>query len=80
MAGGCNFDKEAEIENAFNVALATATNKSSTLLDILSKKQTEILIINGAVSKTGREHNIPTPYNDLIVQLVSAKQSVYLGR
>ena len=80
MAGGCKFDKEAEIENAFNVALATATNKSSTLQDILSKKQTEILIINGAVSKTGREHNIPTPYNDLIVQLVSAKQSVYLGR
>jgi len=80
VAGGCKFDKEAEIENAFNVAVATATNKSSTLQDILSKKQTEILIINGAVSKTGRKHNIPTPYNDLIVQLVSAKQSVYLGR
>lgn len=79
-AGGCKFDKEAETENAFSVAAATATNKSSTLQDILSEKQTEILIINGAVSKAGRAHNIPTPYNDLIVQLVSAKQSLYLGR
>ncbi len=80
IASGCSLDREAEIENAFRVAEATATNKSSTLQDVLAHKQSEILIINGAVSRTGREIGVPTPYNDLIVQLVLALQSVYLGK
>ena len=34
----------------------------------------------GAVCRLGREHSIPTPCNDLLLQLVLAKQSIYLGR
>ena len=41
---------------------------------------TEIRIITGAVCRLGREHQIPTPCNDLLLQLVLAKQSIYLGR
>ena len=32
------------------------------------------------MSRLGREHGIPTPCNDLMLQLVLAKQSIYLGR
>ena len=32
------------------------------------------------VCRLGREHGIPTPCNDLMLQLVLAKQSIYLGR
>ncbi|MDO4962060.1 MAG: 2-dehydropantoate 2-reductase [Eubacteriales bacterium] len=80
IASGCQFDRAAELENVYKTALATGTNKSSSLQDILNHKETEIRIINGAVSKTGREVGIATPYNDFICQLVLAKQSVYLGR
>lgn len=31
-------------------------------------------------SYLSREHGIPTPCNDLMLQLVLAKQSIYLGR
>ena len=79
IAGGCQIDREAELKHAFDVAESTAANKSSMLQDVEGKRQTEIMIINGAVSKIGREHNIPTPYNDMIVQLILAKESLYLG-
>ena len=80
IASGCKIDKAAELENMYKVAEATAENKCSMLQDVLNHKQTEIMIINGAVSKTGRQVNVPTPYNDLIVQLVLGAQSVYLGK
>ncbi len=80
IASGCRVDKEAELANVYKVAQATAENKSSTLQDVLNHRQTEILIINGAVSRIGRRVNVPTPYNDLIVQLVLGEQSLYMGK
>jgi 2-dehydropantoate 2-reductase len=50
------------------------------LQDIHHGKETEIRIINGAVSKIGRECNVPTPYNDLMCQLILARQSIYLNK
>ena len=48
--------------------------------DVTHHHETEIRIINGAVSKLGKEYGIPTPCNDMILNLVLAKQSIYLGR
>jgi len=79
-ATGCKLDHDSEFNHAFEVALATGTNRSSMLQDVTNKKETEIKIINGAVSKMGSEAGIPTPYNDAIVALIKAKQSIYLGR
>ena len=53
---------------------------SSMVQDVNHHRETEIRIINGAVCRLGREHGIPTPCNDLILHLVLAKQSLYLGR
>ena len=48
-ATGCSFDVEAELKNAFDIALATGTIRSSMLQDVTRKGITEIKIINGAV-------------------------------
>ncbi len=79
-AGGCSFNTEEETKAAFDVAVATGTNRSSMLQDVSRERETEIEIINGAVCKLGRKAGIPTPYNDAVCLLVRAKQSAYLGR
>ena len=79
-ATGCSFDVEAELKNAFDVALATGTNRSSMLQEVTRKGITEIKIINGAVVKEGKAAGIPTPYNDAIVDLILAKQDSYLQK
>jgi len=40
--------------------------------DIHAGRRTEIDAINGAISKLGRKHRIPTPYNDMITSLIKA--------
>lgn len=45
---------------------------ASMLQDIRSGKQCEIAFINGAVSAQGRKANVPTPFNDRTVEIVSA--------
>jgi 2-dehydropantoate 2-reductase len=46
------------------------TNRSSMFQDILLGNRTEIDFINGKVVELGRHHNIPTPANDCLTQLV----------
>lgn len=79
-ACGCTLDFETELEHAFEVSRMTDETISSMVQDVLHHHETEIRIINGAVSRLGKEHNIPTPCNDMILNLVLAKQSLYLGR
>lgn len=79
-ATGCAFDVDAELKSAFDVALATGTNRSSMLQCVDTKRPTEIAIINGAVSRIGWEIGLATPYNDVIVKLMEAKTSLYLKK
>jgi 2-dehydropantoate 2-reductase len=58
------------VEKTFEVARETAQNKNSMLQDIERGKRTEIDFINGAISRYGKNHNIPTPMNDMITSLV----------
>ena len=44
--------------------------------DVQRHRETEIRIITGAVCRLGREHGVPTPCNDLMLQLVLAKPSI----
>ena len=79
-ACGCTLDFETELEHAYEVSRMTDETISSMVQDVRNHRETEIRIINGAVARLGREHNIPTPCNDLLLHLVLAKQSLYLGR
>lgn len=77
---GCTLEHDAEPAHAFEVARMTNETISSTVQDVTHHKETEIRIITGAVCRLGRAHHVPTPCNDLLLQLVLAKQSIYLGR
>ena len=79
-ASGCTLDYQEELEHAYDVSRMTDETISSMVQDVLHHKETEVRIINGAVVKLGLEHGIPTPCNEMILNLVLAKQSLYLGR
>ena len=79
-ACGCTLEHDAEPAHAFEVARMTDKTISSMVQDVAHHRETEIRIITGAVYRLGREHHVPTPCNDLLLQLVLAKQSIYLGR
>ncbi len=54
------------------VARKTAANSSSMLQDIRRGAPTEIDAICGAVTRIGKQHNVPTPLNEACWQLVRA--------
>lgn len=58
------------IEAVEEVARKTAKNISSMFQDVRRGAPTEIDAISGAVTRRGREHGIPTPYNLTCWQLV----------
>jgi len=62
-------DPEAKVKE---VCLATASNQSSMLQDILEGKRTEIDYINGAVVAEGTDCGASTPYNQILTRLVKA--------
>lgn len=79
-ACGCTLEHDAEPAHAFEVARMTDKTISSMVQDVTHHRETEIRIITGAVCRPGRAHHVPTPCNDLLLQSVLAKQSIYLGR
>jgi 2-dehydropantoate 2-reductase len=48
--------------------------KASMLQDLEKGRATEIDYINGVVCRQGREHGVSTPFNDKVVEIVSAAQ------
>lgn len=79
-ATGCTLDHDAELAHAFEVSRDTDQTISSMVQDVQRHHETEIRIITGAVVRLGAEYGIPTPCNSLLLNLVLAKQSIYLGR
>lgn len=63
-------------EKVKEVCRATSSNTSSMLSDIQNKRKTEIMNINGAISRIGKEYNIDTPVNDVFTNLVVLKGKI----
>ncbi len=57
----------------------TAAHFPSMLRDLEKKRRTEIDVLNGAISKLGKEKQIPTPYNDTITSLIRFRESLTLS-
>ncbi|GAA0447666.1 2-dehydropantoate 2-reductase [Virgibacillus salarius] len=55
-------------------------NTSSMLTDVLNKRKTEVEVINGAIVKEGKKHNMATPYNEMILKLVYMIENSYEQR
>jgi len=50
--------------------LPSFKNRSSMLQDVLNGRKTEIDFLNGRIVELGREHQIPTPVNETLTQLI----------
>jgi 2-dehydropantoate 2-reductase len=55
------------------VSRATGGNRSSMLQDVSRRAPTEIDVISGAVVRLGQQVGVPTPVNQLLLNLVSTK-------
>ena len=53
-------------------------NRCSMLQDVEKKRKTEIEKINGAIVKLGKQHGIATPYNEVMLHMIRAKEETYL--
>lgn len=65
------------VERALQVAQATASNKSSSLQDVLRGAPTELDRINGAVVREGKRLGIPTPVNEKLLRVISNPRLEY---
>jgi 2-dehydropantoate 2-reductase len=48
--------------------------RPSVLLDLISKRKSEIDVINGSIPRVGREVGVAAPVNAVITALVHAKE------
>jgi 2-dehydropantoate 2-reductase len=77
-AKGIRFEVGSPLEHAMNIARSTASNRSSMLQDVMSKRPTEVSVINGAIVEEGKRLGVPTPVNVVLTNLVLTKQKTYM--
>lgn len=73
IADACNITLPYDnpVEHVLSVARATATNRSSTLQDVLRGSPSEIPTINGAIVASAEAVGVATPYNRMLMQLMT---------
>ena len=71
-AEGTRLARRSAVRAVENVALRTAANHSSMFQDVQRGAPTEIDAICGAVARAGSRHRLPTPLNQICLQLVRA--------
>ncbi len=67
-AEGVSF--ESNLEECIERKIARYTNYSSMCQDIMKRKKTEIDFLNAKIVELGKKHDIPTPVNETLVDLV----------
>jgi 2-dehydropantoate 2-reductase len=68
------------VEKVYEVAEATAANRSSMLQDIDRCRRTEIGALNGAVVEMGRQLGVDTPVNEALTAAVLGLESVRMKK
>ena len=53
-------------------------SKPSMLQDVEAKRKCELSSINGMVVILGKEHDIDTPYNNVVTSIISAREKNYI--
>ncbi len=66
------FDDPVAYVRDFGAKIPNA--RPSVLLDLMSKRKTEIDVINGAIPRVGREVGVAAPVNETITALVHARE------
>lgn len=76
-ADGVELDKKEMLDYIYQTSESAKDHYPSMYQDLIEKnKKTEIDFINGAVVRKGETHNIKTPYNEIVTQLVHAKEEL----
>ena len=75
-AKGINVEKDV-VDHVFQIAEATAANRSSMGQDVDNRRPTEINAINGAVVREARQLGVATPINATLAALVETLESHY---
>lgn len=52
--------------------------QTSMLQDILAKRKTEADIFSGTIMRLAKKHNIETPYNKIVYEIIKAKESAFV--
>jgi 2-dehydropantoate 2-reductase len=71
-AEGIELDKEYLRKSMLNALEKGYEHKTSMLVDIINKRETEVDFLNGKIIELGKKHNIRTPLNLLIYGLIKA--------
>jgi len=74
-ASGIAISRESMRKRLFNVLEMQKPHAPSMLVDMTSGRLTEVDFINGGLSREGKRLGIPTPMNDIIIQLVHLKEN-----
>jgi 2-dehydropantoate 2-reductase len=74
---GINFSFEDPVRYVTEFAERVGTAKPSMLQDHEAQRASEIGTINGAILKLGNELNMPTPYNETICAVISAREAQF---
>ncbi len=72
VAGGVRLPYPDPVVTVETIARRTTTNSSSMRQDVRRGAPTEIDAINGAIARFGEQHNVPTPINRTLWQLIRA--------
>jgi len=73
---GIEMELDNPVKKVYEVAEATAANRSSMLQDVERGRKTEIDALNGAIVELGRRSGVDTPVNDALVAAVKGLESV----
>lgn len=79
-AKGIKLPYQDPVSHAREVAMATASNRSSMLQDVTNQRKTEIEVINGAIVREGQALGIQTPVNKVLTNLVRTLERTYSCR
>ena len=71
--------RDDAVDQVYQVAGATAQNRSSMGQDVDRSRQTEIGAINGVIVKEGRRLGIETPVNQTLTALIETLEAHYVG-
>ncbi len=76
-AEGINLDSRKILEYIYKTAEEAKDHHPSMYQDLIERnRKTEIDFINGSVVEKGKAHNIATPYNKIVTQLIHAKEDI----
>lgn len=79
-AAGISLDVGDPLAHVSHLGGKIPNARPSMLIDASLHRRGEVDAINGSICQWGRRYGVATPVNDLVVQLIRARESAYVAR